>query len=59
MGTLVSDNNKKSSETREKIGCVSIVIHEDVISMCVVPVNVKFRNSSIVYSTFAMIDYWS
>ena len=31
-------------------------IQEDVISMCVVPVKVKHKDSNFVYSTFTMLD---
>ena len=45
---------------KEKIGSVktyaSTATHRDSISMCVVPVKVKYKDSNSVYSTFAMLD---
>ena len=36
--------------------CASTVAHTEVISMCVIPVKVKYKDSNSVYSTFAMLD---
>ena len=36
--------------------CASTVAHTDVISMCVVPVKVKYKDSNSVYSTLVMPD---
>ena len=54
--STVADNYKKSVETGKKLAYASTAIHEDVISMCVVPVKVKYENSNIVHSTFAMLQ---
>ena len=35
--------------------CASTVAHTEVISMYVIPVNVKYKDSNSVYSTFAML----
>ena len=56
INRTVANNDKKSAKTGEKIACASTTIHKDVISMCVVPVKVKYGNSNIAYSTFAMLD---
>ena len=34
----------------------STVAHTDAISMCVVPVKVKYKDSNSIYNTFAMLD---
>ena len=47
------DEVKKDASVK---ACASTVSHADVISMCVVPVKVKYKNSNSVYSTFAMLD---
>ena len=49
-------SEEKSTDSRRKIACASTTIQEDVISMCVVPVKVKHKDSNFVYSTFAMLD---
>ena len=36
--------------------CALTVAHTEVISMCVIPVKVKYKDSNSVYSTFAMLD---
>ena len=36
--------------------CASIVPQTDVISMCVVPVKVKYKDSNSVYKTLSMLD---
>ena len=51
-----SQNNEvKSTDSGRKIACASTTIQEDVISMCVVPVKEKHKDSNFVYSTFAML----
>ena len=46
-----------NEEKKDSIkACASRVAHADVISMCVVPVKVKHKDSNSVYSTFAMPD---
>ena len=49
-------SEEKSPDSRRKIACASTTIQEDVISMCLVPVKVKHKDSNFVYSTFAMLD---
>ena len=49
-------SEEKSTDSRRKIACASTTIQEDVISMCVVPVKVKHKDSNFVHSTFAMLD---
>ena len=51
-----SSNEEKSTDSGRKIACASATIQEDVISMCVVPVKEKHKDSNFVYSTFAMLD---
>ena len=36
--------------------CALTVVHTEVISMCAIPVKVKYKDSNSVYSTFAMPD---
>ena len=48
-----ADEEEKDEKVKT---CASSVIHANVISMCVVPVKVKYKNSNSVYSTFAMLD---
>ena len=47
---------EKSTDSGRKIACASTTTQEDVISMCVVPVKVKHKDSNFVYSTFALLD---
>ena len=49
-------SEEKLGDSERKIACASTTIQEDVISMCVVPVKVKHKDSNFVYSTFAMLD---
>ena len=49
-------SEEKSFDSGRKIACASTTIQEDVISMCMVPVKVKHKDSNFVYSTFAMLD---
>ena len=49
-------NKEKSTDSGRKIACASTTIQEDVISMCVVPVKEKHKDSNFVYSTLAMLD---
>ena len=49
-------SEEKSTDSERKVACASTTIQEDVISMCVVPVKVKHKDSNFVYSTFAMLD---
>ena len=50
----VAGGSKSSKENSTE--CASRTIQEDVISICVVPVKVKHKESNFVYSTFAMLD---
>ena len=46
----------QSTDSGRKIACASTTIQGDVISMRVVPVKVKHKDSHSVYTTFAMLD---
>ena len=45
-----------NEEKKDVRVCASIVPQTDVISMCVVPVKVKYKDSNSVYNTLSMLD---
>ena len=46
-----------NKETKDSVkACALTVAHTEVISMCVIPVKVKYKDSNSVYSTFVMLD---
>ena len=47
------ENEEKKDSVK---ACASTVAHRDVISMCVVQVKVKYKDSNSVYNTYAMLD---
>ena len=49
-------SEEKSTDSGRKIACASTTIQEDVITLCVVLVKVKHKDSNFIYSTFAMLD---
>ena len=49
-----------NSEKKDSVkACASTIAHTNVISMRVVPVKVKYKDSNSVYSTFAILGYCS
>ena len=46
-----------NEETKDSVkACALTVAHTEVVSMCVIPVKVKYKDSNSVYSTFVMLD---
>ena len=52
----IQSSEEKSTNSGRKIACASTTIQEDAISMCVVLLKIKHKDSSFVYSTIAMLD---
>ena len=51
---LMPPGNEENKDSVK--ACALTVAHTVVVSMCVIPVKVKYKDSNSVYSTFAMLD---
>ena len=49
-------NEKKKDDVK---ACASKLAHTEVISMCLIPVKIKYNDSNALNNTFAMLDHYS
>ena len=56
MTTIPLQCYQEMSKRKTVKACASTAVHTEVISMCVIPMKVKYKDSNFVYSTFAILD---